>query len=118
MNRDYLTLPDLLGIHAELVEAFGGLDAIYDLRDMEAAVFWSSAPFSVDRTAIQSPKTDALPTGWLTPLPRNSFLAGWLALAGRPGPLQSAPAGFAYTISNDAISMTKRYLTSDFSSRR
>ncbi len=39
MNRDYLTLPDILGIHAELVETFGGSEGIRDLGAVEAALF-------------------------------------------------------------------------------
>lgn len=39
MNRDYLTLPDILGIHAELVETFSGSEGIRDLGAVEAALF-------------------------------------------------------------------------------
>lgn len=39
MSRDYLSLPDILGIHAELVETFGGLEGIRDPGGVEAALF-------------------------------------------------------------------------------
>lgn len=39
MSRDYLTLQDILGIHAELVEIFGGSEGIRDLGAVEAALY-------------------------------------------------------------------------------
>lgn len=48
MNRDYLTLPDILGIHAELVETFGGSEGIRDLGAVEAALFRPQCGYYAD----------------------------------------------------------------------
>ena len=48
MMRDYLTLPDILGIHTELVKTFGGLEGIRDMKAVEAALFRPQCGYYAD----------------------------------------------------------------------
>ncbi len=48
MNRDYLVLPDILGIHAELIETFGGSAGIRDLGAVEAALYRPQCGYYAD----------------------------------------------------------------------
>ena len=39
MNRDYLTVADILGMHAILIEKYGGMAGIRDMGSLESAAF-------------------------------------------------------------------------------
>ena len=39
MNRDYLTVADILGMHAILIEKYGGMAGIRDMGGLESAAY-------------------------------------------------------------------------------
>ena len=39
MNREYLTLPEVLTIHEDQIDAYGGAEGVRDLGQLEAALF-------------------------------------------------------------------------------
>ena len=39
MNREYLTLPEVLAIHEDQIDMFGGAEGVRDLGQLEAALF-------------------------------------------------------------------------------
>ena len=39
MNRDYLTVADILGMHAILIEKYGGMAGIRDMGSLESAAY-------------------------------------------------------------------------------
>lgn len=39
MNRDYLTVADILGMHAILIEKYGGMVGIRDMGSLESAAY-------------------------------------------------------------------------------
>jgi len=45
MTRDYLTVVDILAIHAVLLRRYGGADGVRDIGALEAAVSWLSSFF-------------------------------------------------------------------------
>ena len=39
MNREYLTLPEVLAIHEDQIDMYGGAEGVRDLGQLEAALF-------------------------------------------------------------------------------
>ena len=48
MTNDYLTLGDVLGIHQDSIEAFGGSHGIRDRGGLEAAVMRPQSSYYID----------------------------------------------------------------------
>ena len=48
MNRDYLTVADILGMHAVLVEKYGGMAGIRDMGGLESAVHRPQSGYYAD----------------------------------------------------------------------
>ena len=48
MSRDYLTVADILGMHAVLVEKYGGMTGIRDMGGLESAVYRPQSGYYAD----------------------------------------------------------------------
>ena len=48
MSRDYLTVADILGMHAILVERYGGMPGVRDMGGLESAVYRPQSGYYTD----------------------------------------------------------------------
>ena len=48
MSRDYLTVADILGMHAVLVEKYGGMPGVRDMGGLQSAVYRPQSGYYTD----------------------------------------------------------------------